>query len=153
MKRCKGAILIAPSPKRLWRVGDFFLACAVGVLLLGLYQTKAQDSKAEAKGGHGQKVVPFAERGPFKAAYPENARFIDRLGRLFCLYEELGVYKEHRFAFKPRAEERYFVVLENKKCEELEKLSQDGRLEVRVSGTLTLYRGVNYLLVTRVSPK
>ena len=141
MKRCKSAILI------------FLLACAVVVLLLGFYHAKAQEEKAEAKAGHGERVVAFAERGPFKAAYPENARFIDRLGRLFCLYEELGVYKEHRLAFKPRAEDTYFVVLENKKCEELEKLSQDGRLEVRVSGTLTLYRGVNYLLVTRVSPK
>lgn len=133
-----------------------FLACAVGALFLGLYQAKAQPASVAAAtqaGGHGQKVVAFAERGPFKAAYPENARFINRLGRLFCLYEELGVYKEHRWAFKPRAEERFYVVLENKKCEELEKLSQDGRLEVRVSGTLTLYRGVNYLLVTRVSPR
>ena len=146
MKRCRAAIFI------------LFLACAVGALFLGLYQAKAQEKKEEAKAGHGpyghgQKVVAFAERGPFKAAYPENARFINGLGRLFCLYEELGVYKEHRWAFKPLLSDRYFVVLENKKCEELEKLSQDGVREVRVSGTLTLYRGVNYLLVTRVSPK
>jgi len=132
-----------------------FLALAVAVLL-GFYSTGARTAEPpeeEAEATHGQKVVAFAKKGPFKAAYPENARLIDRLGRIYCLYEELGVYKEHRWAFKPQGEERYYVVLENKSLEELEKVSGDGRLEVRISGTLTLYRGVNYLLVTRVSPK
>jgi hypothetical protein len=129
-----------------WLAG---VAAALPIIYCAFAQEKAEATPQE----HGEKVVAFAEKGPFKAAYPENARFINGIGRLYCLYEDLGVYKEHRWAFKPRAEERYYVVLENSNLEELEKLSQEGRQEVRISGTFTLYRGVNYLLVTRVSPK
>ena len=81
--------------------------------------------------------------------YPEPHRLIDRVGKVVDLKTDLGVGRESRSVFVPRTGEGYFVLLENAALGELEEHTRHGEKLVKVSGTVTVYDGRNYLLLTR----
>ncbi len=81
--------------------------------------------------------------------YPESHRLIDRVGRVVDLKTDLGVGRENRSVFVPQTGEGYFVLLENAALGELEEYTRHGEKLVKVSGTVTVYDGRNYFLLTR----
>ncbi len=80
----------------------------------------------------------------------ENTRLIDRTGRILCLKDDLGIGNVHRSVFQPMGELGYFILLENSFLEKVEAQTRHGERDVKISGTVTEYRGRNYLLLTRV---
>ena len=80
----------------------------------------------------------------------ENTRLIDRTGRILCLRDDLGIGNVQRSVFQPKGELGYFILLENAFLEKLEAQTRHGERDVKISGTVTEYRGTNYLLLTRV---
>ena len=81
---------------------------------------------------------------------PEESRLIDRVGRLFTS-KDLGMEGPERLVFVLKAGGEKFTVLENLNLERLETAGRHGEREVTISGTITVYRGKNYLLLTRVA--
>lgn len=83
----------------------------------------------------------------------EDTRLIDRRGRVVSY--QLDVLGEptptpnDRSAFVCVDDGQVFILLENKKLEDLERITRRGEKVVKVSGTLTTYNGKNYLLLTR----
>ena len=80
----------------------------------------------------------------------ENTRLIDRTGRILCLRDDLGIGNVARSVFQPKGELGHFILLENGFLEKLEAQTRHGERDVKISGTVTEYRGRNYLLLTRV---
>jgi len=83
------------------------------------------------------------------ALFPEGRRVIDWVGKVVDLETDLGVGGEHRSVFVPQTGQGYFILLENAALEELEKHTRHGEKLVKVSGTVSLYQGRNYLLLSR----
>jgi len=81
--------------------------------------------------------------------YPERYREWERIGKVVDLGADLGVGQSHRSVFVPQDGQGYFILLENSQLEELEKYTRHGEKLVKVSGTVTLYDGRNYLLISR----
>ncbi len=80
----------------------------------------------------------------------ENTRLIDRTGRILCLRDDLDTGNVVRSVFQPKGDLGYFILLENKYLEKIETHTRHGERDVKVSGTVTEYRGQNFLLLTRV---
>lgn len=108
----------------------------------------AQDGATAAKPPQNavQPEGPKAETGLLR----ENTRLIDREGRILCLKCDLNTGTVHRSVFQPRDGQGYLVLLENKYLEKVEDETRHGERDVMVSGTVTEYRGQNFLLLTRV---
>ena len=86
------------------------------------------------------------------AVLPEDTRMIDQQGLLVVveMKDRRSGETSRRLAFEPRASGGPFILLENSKLEKIEKEAPVGSgIEIRVSGTLTKYKGRNYLLLTR----
>jgi hypothetical protein len=83
----------------------------------------------------------------------EDARFINVKGRIMDVRHDLKQSDHSRSAFVPKNYPGFFPLLENRKLEEIEEITRHGEKEVIVSGTVTVYRGKNYLLLTRFSVK
>ena len=88
---------------------------------------------------------------PGQEVLPEDMRFIDRAGIIFSLKADLKRQEEHRSIFVPKAGGKALVILENQNLERLEKVAAHGEREVAISGTITVYRGRNYILITRLA--
>jgi len=85
------------------------------------------------------------------AVLPEDTRLINWQGLLVVVKTTDKKTSEtcNRLAFEPRASGGPFILLENSVLEEIEKTAPVGTgIEVRVRGTLTAYKGRNYLLLT-----
>lgn len=80
----------------------------------------------------------------------ENTRLIDRTGQILCLRDDLDTGNVARSVFQPKGDLGYFILLENKYLEKIETHTRHGERDVKVSGTVTEYRGQNFLLLTRV---
>ena len=80
----------------------------------------------------------------------ENTRLIDRTGVILCLRDDLGIGNVPRSVFRLKGDLGYFILMENTFLEKVEDQTRHGEREVRISGTVTEYRGQNYLLLTRV---
>ena len=85
------------------------------------------------------------------AVYPEKARVVEEVGKVVALATDLGVGDEDRSVFVPQTGTGYFILLENALLEDLQKYTRHGEELVKVSGTVTLYQGRNYLLLSRWS--
>lgn len=83
--------------------------------------------------------------------YPEKSVVIEEVGKVVALKTDLGVGEVDRPVFVPQAGTGYFVLLENALLEDLEKYTRHGEELVKVSGTVTLYQGRDYLLLSRWS--
>jgi hypothetical protein len=83
--------------------------------------------------------------------YPERAVIIEQVGKVVALKTDLGVGEEDRAVFVPVTGTGYFILLENALLEDLQKYTRHGEELVKVSGTVTLYQGRNYLLLSRWS--
>jgi len=125
----------------------FLPVLAVLCLLALVTFLGAQDRPAPA-----EPAAPDAKPAPDKAPVllKENTRLIDRTGRILCLRDDLGVGTVPRSVFQPNGELGYFILLENAELQKLEDQTRHGEREVRISGTVTEYRGQNFLLLTRV---
>ncbi len=95
---------------------------------------------------------PIAPREP-ENLLPEYARLVDREGTV--LRKAVGPEGGIRTVFRSADEKLELVLLENRYLEALENATDYCRkaAKLRVSGTITVYRGVNYLLLTRVQIK
>ena len=84
---------------------------------------------------------------------PEYARVVDREG--VVVRKAVGPEGGIRTVFRSADEKLELVLLENRYLEALENATDYGRkgARLRLSGTVTVYRGVNYLLLTRVQIK
>ena len=103
--------------------------------------------------GMGAMLVAEAGGGSDGPAFREATRLIDRRGRIVSyqldILELPTATESDRTAFVSIDDDHVFVLLENEKLQELEAVTRRGEEVVRVWGTLTAYRGRNYLLVTR----
>jgi len=84
-----------------------------------------------------------------ESVYPEKYRVIEWIGKVVDLKTDLGVGEEHRSVFVPQTGQGYFILLENAALEDLEKYTRHGEKMVKVTGTVSLYQGRNYLLLSR----
>jgi len=83
------------------------------------------------------------------AIYPEKYRVVEWVGKVVDLKDDLGVSQDHRSVFIPQTGQGYFILLENSALEELEQATRHGETVVKVSGTVSLYQGRNYLQLSR----
>lgn len=126
------------------------LSVILAVLVLGTVGVSGLLwAQAEQEPAEDQVTEPQAPRTK-AVLLRENTRLIDRTGRILCLRDDLNVGNVARSVFQPRGELGYFILLENKYLETLEAQTRHGERDVKVSGTVTEYRGKNYLLLTRV---
>ena len=79
----------------------------------------------------------------------EDSRLINIKGKIMNLKADLRTSEYSRSAFVPKNGPGYFILLENRNLEEIEEITSHGEKEVIVSGTVTVYKGMNYLLITR----
>ena len=124
--------------------------CLMLLALVGLVAAQATDKPATDT-----PVAPAAETKPGEAPTPppmlkENTRLIDRTGRILSLSADLGVGTIPRSVFQPSGELGYYILLENKLLEKVEAQTRHGERDVKISGTVSEYRGQNFLLLTRV---
>jgi hypothetical protein len=84
---------------------------------------------------------------------PELSRLVDREGTV--VRKAVGPDNVQRTCFRAADEKLELVLLENRYLETLENLTDYGKkaVHVRVSGTVYVYRGQNYLLLTLVQVK
>ncbi len=82
---------------------------------------------------------------------PEDSRLIDRAGRVHSLKDYLPASEADRPLFVLKAGGDTYIILENQNLEHIERAGRRGQREVAISGTLTVYRGKNYLLLTRIA--
>ena len=83
----------------------------------------------------------------------EDTRLINVKGKIMDLKSDLKKSDYSRSAFVPKNGPGHFILLENRNLEEIEQITRHGEKEVIVSGTVTAYKGKNYLLLTRYSAK
>ncbi len=101
----------------------------------------------------GALIVPSAGGQDDGSPFREATRLIDRRGRIVSY--QLDVLDEptatalDRTAFVSVDDDHMFVLLENEKLQELESVTRRGEKVVRIWGTLTVYRGKNFLFITR----
>jgi len=79
----------------------------------------------------------------------EDSRLINIKGKIMDLKTDLKKSVYSRSAFVPKNGPGYFILLENRNLEEIEEITRHGEKEILVSGTVTVYNGRNYLLLTR----
>jgi len=110
------------------------------------------DSKLLPKPTTQPAKTPIAPREP-ENLLPEYARVVDREG--VVVRKAVGLEGGIRTVFRSADEKLELVLLENRYLEALENATDYGRkgAKLRLSGTVTVYRGVNYLLLTRVQIK
>jgi len=82
---------------------------------------------------------------------PEDTRLIDRAGRVYSVKDYFPDSQEDRSIFVLKAGGDFYTLLENENLERLETVGRHGEREVAISGTLTVYKGKNYLLLTRIA--
>lgn len=99
-----------------------------------------------------QPVAPVAPKEP-ENLLPELARLVDREGTV--ARQPVGAQGGERMVFRSTDERLELVLLENRYLETLESVTEDGKKAAKllVSGTVYVYRGRNYLLLTRVQIK
>lgn len=126
-------------------VTSLLLLALVGFLSAQATDKPAADTPpapaAESKPGETPAVPPMLK---------ENTRLIDRTGRILSLSADLGVGTIPRSVFQPSGELGYYILLENKLLEKVEAQTRHGERDVKISGTVSEYRGQNFLLLTRV---
>ena len=83
------------------------------------------------------------------AIYPEKYRVVEWVGKVVDLKDDLNVSQDHRSVFIPQTGQGYFILLENSALADLEECTRHGETVVKVSGTVSLYQGRNYLQLTR----
>jgi len=87
----------------------------------------------------------------------EDTRLINVKGKIMDLRYDLKKSDYSRSVFVPKNKAQnapdYFILLENRKLEEIEETTKHGETEVLVSGTVTVYNEKNYLLLTRTFVK
>jgi len=138
------------------RIGFCVLLAAAAVVVCGYGTLWAQAKSAATRPVKITEITPLAPTPETpKRIYPEATRLIDRKGRV-VIYEMdvLGeqTYKPwFRSAFVGDTDKDVFILLENRILEKLEKVAGRGRLPVEVTGTLSEYKGRNYLLLSRAS--
>jgi len=84
---------------------------------------------------------------------PEHARLVHREGAI--VRKAVGPEGGIRTVFRSADEKLELVLLENRYLEALENATEYGRkgAKLRISGTVMVYRGINYLLLTHVEIK
>ena len=127
-------------------VGRLFTAVALAAGLLAALVVKAANPPVA-------KVTP--ERPLNSSAVPENGRSAAemRLREGSSLSDEVGEFLNtgDRLVFQPRDRQSSLVVLENLALERISSVLEESEATRlwSVSGTVTEFRGTNYLLVTR----
>lgn len=114
---------------------------AAGVLMLHAAEEKAEDRADEPMSPGGTVPVPRA------SLLKENSRLIDVEGLILDMRDDLKISPVHRAVFQPRDGLGYFILLENLLLEKTLKQTAHGERPVRVRGTITVFRGKNYLLL------
>jgi len=142
------------------------LVLTVGVLVavvggLGLSRVLGQAGGDTGRKIPDSKLMPKAEPKAADAPpppepenlLPEYARLVDREGTV--IRKAVGAEGGIRTVFRSADEKLELVLLENRYLETLEDVTDHGRkaAKLRVSGTVTVYRGANYLLLSRVQIK
>ena len=98
-------------------------------------------------------VIPEAGGQDDAPVFGEGTRLIDRRGRIVShqldVLDQPTATEFDRSAFASIDDDHVFLLLENAKLQELESVTRRGEKVVRIWGTLTTYRGRNYLLLTR----
>lgn len=126
-----------------------FAVSVVLVSLVGFLWAQAADQPPVEPPANPEAPAKTPEPAPPPLLH-ENTRLIDRTGRILTLSDDLGVGAVPRSVFQPNGELGYFILLENKYLEKIENQTRHGERDVKVSGTVTEYRGQNFLLLTRV---
>lgn len=147
-------------PRRAWTM----VAVLAGLLGLALSTVMGQ----VGGGGTDVRTIPDSALMPVPSAQPtespvappepehllpEYARLVDREGTV--LRKTIGTDPALRTVFRSADEKYELVLLENRFLEALENETDYGKkaVRLRISGTVTVYRNVNYLLLTRVQIK
>ena len=153
------------------RVSLALAAVGVALLVLGVLHGTGLAQLGEPDFGTGTKepvrevptssLMPKPTTRPARAIpprepenlLPEQARLVDREGTI--LRKAVGTTGAIRTVFRSADEKLELVLLENRYLEALENATDFGKksARLRISGTVTVYRGVNYLLLTRVEIK
>ena len=130
-----------------------------GVIILSGEEKPAPEGAIIAPGdkvaSEGEKKTPPAEEKETKKVnlLREDTRLVNVKGKIMDLKYDLDKSDRSRSAFVPKNSPGYFILLENRNLEKIEEITKRGEKEVLVSGTVTVYKGKNYLLLTRTSVK
>jgi len=137
-------------------VGCVLLLLAASVVMLYAENEKAEPDKKDAKPP--EKAPEEATKKPEGPRSPggvvaiprapvlkENTRLVDVEGLILDMKDDLKVSVVSRAAFQPKDGLGYFILLENELLEKTLTQTAHGERPVRVRGTVTRFRGRNYL--------
>lgn len=128
-------------------------------------QPKEEAPKEEAPKEAAPKEKPAPELGPApkspggsivlprKALLKENTRLIDVEGLVLDLKVDLNASPVSRAIFQPRDGSGYFILLENALLEKTLAETAHGERPVKVRGTVSIFRGKNYLMLDYAAVK
>ena len=137
-------------------VGCVLLLLGAGVVALYAENAKTEPDKKDAKAP--EEAAKDAPKKPVEPRSPggtvpiprapvlkENTRLVDVEGLVLDMKDDLKVSLVHRAAFQPKDGLGYFILLENELLEKTLAQTAHGERPVRVRGTITVFRGRNYL--------